>query len=50
MFARADEDVKNSLLYKVSRKIYNGELIPPESGNFVSDQNLFNYQAKVLQK
>ena len=48
MFAQADEDVKNSLLYKVSRKIYNGELIPPESGNFVSDQNLFNYQAKVV--
>ena len=38
MFAQADEDVKNSLLYKVSRKVYNGELIPPESGNFVSDQ------------
>lgn len=50
MFAQADEDVKNSLLYKVSRKIYNGELIPPESGNFVSDQNLFNYQAKVLKE
>ena len=48
MFAQADEDVKNSLLYKVSRKVYNGELIPPESGNFVSDQNLFNYQAKVV--
>ena len=50
MFAQADEDVKNSLLYKVSRKVDNGELIPPESGNFVSDQNLFNYQAKVLKE
>lgn len=50
MFAQADEDVKNSILYKVSRKVYNGELIPPESGNFVSDQNLFNYQAKVLKE
>lgn len=50
MFAAADEGVKNSLLYKVSRKVYNGELIPPESGNFVSDQNLFNYQAKVLKE
>lgn len=50
IFAQADEDVKNSLLYKVSRKVYNGELIPPESGNFVSDQNLFNYQAKVLKE
>ena len=50
IFAQADEDVKNSLLYKVSRKVYDGELIPPESGNFVSDQNLFNYQAKVLKE
>ena len=24
--------------------------IPPESGNFISDQNLFNYQAKVLRE
>jgi cytidylate kinase len=50
LFANADEDVKNSLLYKVSKHIYNGELIPPESGNFTSDINLFNYQAKVLQE
>ena len=50
MFAQADEDVKNSFLYKVSRKVYKGELIPLESGNFVSDQNLFNYQAKVLKE
>lgn len=42
--------MKNSLLYKVSKKVYNGELSPPESGNFVSDQNLFNYQAKVLKE
>lgn len=48
LFASADEDVKNSLLYKVSKHVYNGELIPPESGDFTSDHNLFNYQAKVL--
>lgn len=50
LFGKADELTKNSLLYKVSRKIYNGEIIPPESNNFISDQNLFNYQAKVLRK
>lgn len=50
LFAGADEDIKSSLLYKVSKKVYNGELIPPESGNFVSDRNLFNYQAKVLKE
>ncbi|WP_160685479.1 cytidylate kinase-like family protein [Clostridium sp. C2-6-12] len=50
LFANADEDVKNSLLYKVSKHVYNGELIPPESGDFISDINLFNYQAKILRE
>ena len=48
LFSKVDEHMKNSLLYRISRKVYNGELIPPESGNFTSDENLFNYQAKVL--
>lgn len=50
IFAGADEHVKNSLLYRVSKKVYSGEMIPPESGNFLSDTNLFNYQAKVLKE
>lgn len=50
LFAQADETVKNSLLYRVSKKVYNGELIPPESDDFTSNQNLFNYQAKVLKE
>lgn len=48
LFADADEETKKSLLYRVSRKVYKGELIPPDSDNFVSNENLFNYQAKVL--
>ena len=50
IFANADENTKKTLLYRVSRRIYSGEVIAPESGNFVSDQNLFNYQAKVLRE
>lgn len=50
VFAGADENTRKTLLYRVSQRIYNGEVIPPESGNFVSDQNLFNYQAKVLRE
>lgn len=50
LFFNADEKVKNTLLYKVSKKVYNGELIPPESDNFTSDINLFNYQAKILKE
>ncbi len=50
LFARVDEHMKNSLLYRVSRNVYNGELIPPESDDFTSNDNLFNYQAKVLKE
>lgn len=50
LFAKVDEVAKSRLLYRVSKKVYNGEIIPPESNDFVSDQNLFNYQAKVLKE
>ena len=30
--------------------IYKGELIPPQSKDFTSDENLFNYQAKVIRQ
>lgn len=50
LFARVDEKIKGTSLFKASRKVYNGELIPPASGNFTSDRNLFNYQAKVLKE
>ena len=50
LFSSADENTKNSLLYKVSKNIYNGELIPPESNDFTSNDNLFNYQAKILRE
>ena len=50
LFARADEKLKSSLLYKVSKNVYRGEVIPPDSDKFVSNDNLFNYQAKVLRE
>ena len=50
LFANADEAVKKSLLYRVSKKVYGGELIPPESHDFTSNDNLFNYQAKILRE
>lgn len=48
IFAQADEDTRKRLLYKVSRSVYDGTDIPPESGNFLSDRALFAHQAKVL--
>lgn len=48
LFGKADEKLKNSLLKKIERNTYKGELIPPDSDDFVSNDNLFNYQAKVI--
>ena len=50
IFAAADEDTKKSILFKASQKVYDVVMIPPESMDFTSNRNLFNYQAKVLQE
>lgn len=50
LFGKADEKLKKTLLYKVAKKAYKGELIPPDSDDFVSNDNLFNYQAKVIKE
>lgn len=50
LFGRADEQLKQSLLYRIARKEYRGELIPPDREDFVSNDNLFSYQAKVIRK
>ena len=48
LFNRVDERLKNTTLFGIMRREYRGELIPPESEDFLSNQNLFNYQAKVI--
>lgn len=50
LFGRADETFKGTLLFKVARKNYNGEIISPDSDDFISNENLFNYQAKVIKE
>ncbi|MGN0243751.1 MAG: AAA family ATPase [Lachnospiraceae bacterium] len=48
LFAEADEKLKGTRLFSSARKVYKGELIPPDRDDFISNENLFNYQAKVL--
>lgn len=50
LFAKADEKLKKSKLFKVASNIYKGEIIPPDSDDFVSNDNLFNYQAKIIKE
>ena len=40
--------VKPSLFNKSG--LYKGELIPPTGKGFISDENLFNYQAKIIRE
>jgi len=48
LFANAETNFRNSLLFRVAKDAYNGEVIPPDRDNFVSNENLFRYQAKVM--
>ena len=50
LFGQIDECLKIPSWFKPLKRPYEGELLPPESGNFVSDDNLFNYQAKVIKE
>ena len=52
LFNTADEKVKQSVFSKMfkTEKAYKGDVISPESGEFISDDNLFNYQAKVVKE
>lgn len=48
LFMQLDEKLQNSPLLRMTTDVYTGELIPPDSSEFVSAKNLFNYQAKVI--
>lgn len=50
LFLQADESANKSLLYKISKKVYAGELISPHSDDYTREDNLFNCQAKTLRE
>ena len=47
LFAGADEKSK-SIFKRLKKKNYGGEVLPPSDKNFNSEENLFNYQAKII--
>ena len=50
LFGEADEKLRKNRLLRFKTNIYDGALLPPESEDFVSDRNLFNYQAKIIKQ
>lgn len=49
LFEKADERLKSNL-FKISKKVYKGQLISPDKDDFASNDNLFNYQAKIIKE
>ncbi len=51
LFNQADEKLKHTPLFFGKKTAgYKGKLISPDSDEFVSDHNLFNYQAKIIRE
>ncbi len=50
LFAQADETAKNPLLHSIAKKVYKGQIIPPDREDFISNENLFYYQAKIIKE
>ena len=48
LFGQSDEKTKNSVFNKPG--IYKGEVIAPGKSGFISEENLFNYQAMVIKQ
>ena len=50
LFGENDEKLKLSPLRRIVKKHYSGQILPPEDANFSSDDNIFNYQAKIIRE
>ena len=49
LFDQVDE-IKKMPLFRITRDVYTGEVIPPDSDDFISNENLFRYQAKIIRE
>lgn len=51
LFAESDEKAKKTGILGLRRpKSYEGDVLSPDHSRFTSDENLFNYQAKVIKQ
>ena len=49
LFNQVDER-QHLPLFRIARGAYTGEVIPPDSDDFISNENLFRYQAKIIRE
>ncbi len=48
LFANSDEHSVRKFFSRFKKKNYGGEVLDPSSSNFTSEENIFNYQAKII--
>ena len=50
LFGEADETIGVKQMLSAAKKVYTGEILPPDSDDYISSENLFAFQAKVLKE
>lgn len=50
LFGQVDEKIKSMPLFGISKKIYKGNVLPPDSDDYTSQDNLFNFQAQCIKE
>ncbi len=50
LFGAADERIGFKEMLSAAEKVYTGEILPPDSDDYISTRNLFSFQAKVIRE
>jgi len=50
LFGESDEHVGKLEMMRAAKRVYTGEIIPPDDDDFISTKNLFEFQAKVIKE
>ena len=48
LFGEVDERLGKHEMMSAAEKVYSGEVLPPDSDNYISQENLFQFQAKII--
>lgn len=50
LFGEVDERLGKHEMMRAAEKVYSGEVLPPDSDNYTSQENLFHFQAKIIRE
>ncbi len=50
LFGAADERIGIKEMLSAAKKVYTGEILPPDSDDYTSTKNLFSFQAKIIKE